>query len=108
MIGNLFSNIRRHTPDDVHVSVKLTTHGSEIIFVVEDGGPGLADYQERSRFLKRFTSQRSSDGGGSGLGLSLVSGVIERYNGTLRLTKSELGGLKVEVRLPSQLLAQES
>ena len=108
LIGNLFSNIRRHTPDDVHVSVKLTTHGSEIIFVVEDGGPGLADYQERSRFLKRFTSQRSSDGGGSGLGLSLVSGVIERYNGTLRLTKSDLGGLKVEVRLPSQLLAQES
>ena len=108
LIGNLFSNIRRHTPDDVPVSVKLTTYGSEIIFVVEDGGPGLADYQERSRFLKRFTSQRSSEGGGSGLGLSLVSGVIERYHGTLHLSKSELGGLRVEVRFPTQLLTQKS
>lgn len=105
LVGNLFSNIRRHTPDDAPVSAQLTSQGSEIFFVIEDGGPGLSDYPDRPRFLKRFTSQRSAEGGGSGLGLSIVSGVIERYHGTLLLSKSELGGLRVEVRFPQQMLA---
>ncbi len=103
LIGNLFSNIRRHTPDDAPVAAQVFKDGEEVVLVIEDGGPGLVEYPERSRLLKRFTSQRSREGGGSGLGLSIVSSVVERYNGKLSLSKSELGGLKVEVRFPKQI-----
>ena len=104
LVGNLFSNIRRHTPEDVPVSIQLTRQESDLLFVVEDGGPGLAEYPERQRFFKRFSSQRSSEGGGSGLGLSIASGVVERYGGLFLLSKSELGGLRVEVRFPVRLV----
>ena len=104
LVGNLFSNIRRHTPEDVPVSIQLTRQESDLLFVVEDGGPGLAEYPERQRFFKRFASQRSSEGGGSGLGLSIASGVVERYGGLFLLSKSELGGLRVEVRFPVRLV----
>lgn len=108
LVGNLFSNIRRHTADDVPVSVRLFRQGSKVVLIVEDGGTGLAEYPERSGLLKRFTAQRSFESGGSGLGLSIVGSVVERYKGAVLFTKSELGGLKVEVRIPLQSVDQSS
>ena len=108
LVGNLFSNIRRHTLDDVPVSVRLFRQGSKVVLIVEDGGTGLVEYPERSGLLKRFTAQRSFESGGSGLGLSIVGSVVERYKGAVLFTKSELGGLKVEVRIPLQSVDQPS
>jgi signal transduction histidine kinase len=99
-IANVFSNIRRHTPENAPVSVHLHQVSYEVLIVIEDGGPGLTEYPEKSRALKRFTSQRSEEGGGSGLGLSIISSVIERHHGALRLSKSDLGGLRLEMKFP--------
>ena len=106
LVGNLFSNIRRHTSDDVPISVRLVRESGKVVLIVEDGGPGLPEYPEKSGLLKRFTAQRSFESGGSGLGLSIVGSVVERYGGVLLMTKSELGGLKVEVKIPVQTLNQ--
>ena len=99
-IANIFSNIRRHTPVTAPVSVSMRKFNGEIVVVVEDGGPGLDEYPGKSRALQRFTSQRSSEGGGSGLGLSIISGVVDRNHGSMRLSKSSLGGLRLELKLP--------
>ena len=99
-ITNIFSNIRRHTPDIAPVSISMRKSRDEVILVVEDGGPGLDEYPEKSRALKRFTSQRSFEGGGSGLGLSIISSVVDRIHGSMRLSKSSLGGLRLELKLP--------
>ncbi len=100
MIGNLFSNIRRHTPVTAPVSISLTRDDKHLIIIVEDGGPGLTEYPEKSRSFKRFSTQRSKEGGGTGLGLSIINGVVERYQGSFTLSRSELGGLKVVITLP--------
>lgn len=39
-------------------------------------------------------------GGGSGLGLAIVAKIVSQHHGTIRLGRSELGGLQVEIRLP--------
>jgi len=101
-VANIFSNIRRHTPEDAAVSVSLLEMSSEAHLVIEDGGPGLAEYPDKARSLKRFTKHRSEEGGGSGLGLSIISGVVDRYDGSLKLSKSYLGGLRIEITLPIQ------
>ena len=100
MVGNVFSNIRRHTPEGAPVSVSLSYHQKEIILSIEDGGPGLDEYSDKSRIVKRFTTQRSKEGGGSGLGLNIITSVVDRYHGSLVLAKSKLGGLRVEIKLP--------
>lgn len=66
--------------------------------IVEDDGPGMSDEQaavavDRGR---RFDSRTP----GSGLGLAIVADIAEIYGGRLRLTRSELGGLRAEVELP--------
>jgi signal transduction histidine kinase len=99
-IANALTNIRVHTDPNAPVRITLKT-GREIRLVVEDGGAGLpeASYGERIQGLKRFDRSRSRESGGSGLGMSIMSAVIERHGGTLALKKSELGGLAIEVQL---------
>ena len=100
MIGNIFSNIRRHTPESAPVALYLASSEKFVNLTIEDGGPGLSEYPEGPRALKRFSAQRSKEGGGSGLGLSIMNSVVERYNGNLTFSKSKLGGVKVEIKLP--------
>ena len=100
MLGNLFSNIRRHTPATAPVSASLSHDEKYITITVEDGGPGLSHYPENSKAFKRFSAERSKDGGGTGLGLSIINGVVESFQGNLDFSQSELGGLKVEITLP--------
>lgn len=99
-IANALTNIRVHTEANVPVRITLKA-GREIRLVVEDGGAGLpaASYGERIQGLKRFDRSRSRESGGSGLGMSIMSAVIERHGGTLALKKSDLGGLAIEVQL---------
>ena len=104
-IVNLFSNIRRHTPAESPVDCKLFIQKTKesqtnIVIEVNDGGPGLEHYPQKTRQLKRFTENRSSANGGSGLGLSIISEIVSRYQGTLQLSPSHLGGLQVKIILP--------
>lgn len=100
-VANAFTNIRLHTPPGSVVQVTVKA-GKEIFIVIEDSGPGLPpeSYGEKIRGLKRFDRSRSRDNGGTGLGMSIMSAVIERHHGSFTLRKSELGGLAIEVHLP--------
>jgi signal transduction histidine kinase len=100
-ITNALANIRIHTLPNVPVRVTLQG-GRDIRLVIEDGGAGLPShsYGEKIQGLKRFDRSRSRESGGSGLGLSIMSAVIERHQGVLTLRKSDLGGLAIEVQLP--------
>jgi signal transduction histidine kinase len=66
---------------------------------VEDDGPGVPE-DDRKAALKRG-GRLDETKPGSGLGLSIVTEIAELYGGELRLSDSELGGLKAELVLPS-------
>ena len=70
--------------------------------IIEDSGHGLPEssYQDDIRSLNRFDKARSRDKGGSGLGMSIMSAVIQKLGGSFSLRKSELGGLAIVVALP--------
>ena len=103
-IQNALTNIRIHTQADTPVQVSLVG-GKHIHLVIEDGGQGLPkeSYGEKVQGLKRFDRSRSRDTGGSGLGMSIMSAVIEWHKGELTLRQSQLGGLAIEVRLTSNV-----
>jgi len=101
-IQNAFTNIMRHTSADAAVTITCTKSGKNALIMIEDGGQGLPEsaYAENIRSLNRFDKSRSRENGGSGLGMSIMTAVIEKLNGSFSLRKSALGGLAVVVSLP--------
>src|SRR5690606_26489789 len=72
-LRNLLDNARRHTRDGTVVHLMLEPLGEgKVRFAVQDQGPGIAPEQVE-RFTERFW--RSSNGDGSGLGLSIVKAI---------------------------------
>ena len=69
---------------------------------IEDNGPGISekDYQKALKPFQRLDSSRNQNIAGSGLGLSISQDIIKTLDGNLNLSKSEMGGLKVEINLP--------
>jgi signal transduction histidine kinase len=48
----------------------------------------------------RFDRSRSRGTGGSGLGMSIISAVMEESGGQVVIGRSELGGLRIEYTFP--------
>lgn len=103
MLANAFGNIRRHTPSDSPVEVSLSSKDGQIHLAIGDGGPGLPTkaYVEGRQHFQRFDKSRSRDTGGSGLGMSIMSGIISEHGGSIELGVSKLGGLLLEITLPA-------
>ena len=102
-IQNALNNVMRHTEPRDAVRITLAKSGKHIELIIEDAGPGLpaGAYREDIRSLNRFDKSRSRENGGSGLGMSIMSAVIEKLDGKFSLRKSELGGLAIVAELPT-------
>jgi len=102
LFGNLFSNIRRHTSSVTPVEVTVSAMDGGWQILVDDGGPGLSEdaYAKGVGHFERFDPSRSRDNGGSGLGMSIMAGIVTRHHGTLKLERSPLGGLRTRIWLP--------
>lgn len=95
--GNVLENAFKWA--DGVVALTAERRGADIVFWVEDDGPGLAP-DERQRALER--GQRFDETTpGTGLGLSIVADIVSAYGGSVDLGESEMGGLKVTITLPS-------
>ena len=101
-IQNALTNIVRHTDSNVEVNISLMSRGKSAELIIEDAGKGLPEsaYRDDIRSLNRFDKSRSRENGGSGLGMSIMSAVIQKLGGRFSLRKSSLGGLAIVVDLP--------
>lgn len=97
MLGNVLENAFVWCRGKVAVS--SNEEGRSVVLVVEDDGPGLSP-EQMSLALQagRRLDERSP---GFGFGLSITSELAELYAGSLTLDRSELGGLRVALRLPA-------
>lgn len=103
LINNSLSNIARHTPDDAPVDVVLTTSTGHATLLVDDGGPGLPPeaYERDARQFQRFDPARSRESGGTGLGMSIMADIVATLHGTLQVSPSPLGGLRLQFDFPT-------
>ena len=72
------------------------------VLQIEDTGPGVPP-QDIERLAEPFYRGRRPTGDGSGLGLSIVTRIVDRYKGSIEfenLTAADQSGLRVVVRLP--------
>ncbi|MER6712622.1 MULTISPECIES: HAMP domain-containing sensor histidine kinase [unclassified Streptomyces] len=96
----LLANALKYAPEDSVVEVRVERVDGGLHIAVRDQGPGLSDV-ERKLALKRGWSRDAS--GGSGIGLSIATKLIESSGGRLRLRSLSQGGLEAVVCLVSAL-----
>ena len=98
-IINLINNAKAFGDE---ILINLNQHNKEIKITIEDNGPGIPkkDYEKALKPFQRLDSSRNQNIAGSGLGLSISQEIINSIGGNIKLSKSNLGGLKVIVVLP--------
>ncbi len=96
IFGNLLENAGKWARS--RILVRLVPGDRTATLTIEDDGIGVPE-TDRGRILHqgvRLDPTRA----GSGLGLTIVDDIVERYRGNLDLATSSLGGLLVRVTLP--------
>lgn len=114
VLTNLLGNVTRHTPEGSPVEIAVgtvqhpsggagTAGGPTVVVEVRDHGPGVAQADAEKVFQRfyRADTSRNRETGGSGLGLSIVSAIIARHGGTVRMDQTPGGGATVHIELPA-------
>jgi two-component system OmpR family sensor kinase len=103
VVGNLVGNAARHTPAGTPIEVAVGTEGTLAVLEVRDHGPGLPPehaVKVFERFYRVDASRARSQGGGSGLGLSIVTAVVTAHGGRVGVAPTPGGGATFRVELP--------
>ena len=99
-ITNLLNNACSYGDD---IRVALEKKKDVIDISIEDNGPGIdkTDYDKAIKPFIRLDSSRNQNIPGSGLGLSISQDITSNHGGKLIMSKSNLGGLKVQLKFSS-------
>ncbi|WP_421724219.1 ATP-binding protein [Bauldia sp.] len=104
ILGNLVDNACKWARSSVTVTATYEApdgdgNGGSLTLCIDDDGPGLTAAQrtEATRRGRRLDETKP----GSGLGLSIVTDLVQLYDGTFRLEQAPSGGLRAEVSLPA-------
>jgi signal transduction histidine kinase len=96
VLMNLAINALDATPVGGRVNIEARAEGGEVLFLVDDSGPGIAP-DARDRLFEPFFTTKPA---GSGLGLAIVHAIVSQHGGSIEVDSSPLGGARFAVRLP--------
>lgn len=99
VLTNLVFNALRFSPVNSEIRVHLEPRQYLIFCTISDQGPGIPKSELSRIFDYLYQGSNSQQSDGTGLGLYLVKGLIERAGGSVRAYNHEKGGAVFEIRL---------
>jgi signal transduction histidine kinase/CheY-like chemotaxis protein len=100
-VRDVFSNLILNAADALTgggaITLEVRADGGDAVIVVRDDGVGMSS-EVRGRVFEPFFTTKGT--GGSGLGLSVVYGIVTRARGTIELTSEPGAGARFELRFP--------
>jgi len=95
MLGNVMDNAAKWAKH--RVVVTAWREADRLNIRVDDDGPGFSDTQSIVRLHVRGDEQVP----GHGVGLAVVNDLVASHEGQLHLTRSDLGGARLDIMLPA-------
>ena len=98
VLTNLIFNAVDAMPAGGLVTIGTTPLADGVALTVTDTGIGMTD-SERERCLEPFFTTKGE--GGTGLGLAVVYGIIQRHGGTIEIASQKGAGTTFAIHLPA-------
>lgn len=102
VLGNLIDNAleatRQQAGPDGRVRLSMTDLGEELIFEVDDQGPGVPE-EAQQRIFERGVSTKGDE---HGIGLHLVQQFLNRWGGSVTVENLAEGGSRFTLYLPKR------
>ncbi len=98
---NILSNASHYAKKKINIS-NVNSVDKKLV-IIEDDGPGIPEKKrmEVFRAFYRVDESRFSKDGKTGLGLTIAKSIINGHGGDIILKRSDIGGLRVEISLPT-------
>lgn len=99
VLQNLIGNAIKYAGG---AEVSLVRGDGELLILVRDQGPGIAESQLEEVFkpFVRLDEARNTESGSVGLGLAIARTLVHQHGGELSLHNREEGGLEARISLP--------
>ncbi|HVZ96467.1 MAG TPA: HAMP domain-containing sensor histidine kinase, partial [Chitinophagaceae bacterium] len=98
LFTNLLQNAAQAIPEEREglIEIESKLNGSRVVVSVRDNGAGIPDQMRQKIFIPNFTTKTS----GTGLGLAMCKGIIEKLNGRIWFETKEGAWTVFYVELP--------
>jgi two-component system CitB family sensor kinase/CitB family two-component system sensor histidine kinase CitS len=101
VLGNLIQNaidaVKENRDGERKVSIFFTDIGEDLVFEIEDSGPGVPEEIEANIFEQGFSTKEGSH---RGIGLALTKQVLSEIGGDIFLEEGELAGACFVITIP--------
>jgi two-component system cell cycle sensor histidine kinase/response regulator CckA len=98
ILVNFCVNARDAMEGRGRLGIRTARENGSVLLEVRDSGPGIPDTVRSRIFEPFFTTKRER---GTGLGLSVVYGLVKNYGGSVHAANAHDGGARFTVRLPA-------
>lgn len=100
VLSNLVANAFKVAKHGGRITLRVEAQARELVFVIEDDGPGIAE-EERKHLFERYWRGKRTEYRGTGLGLAIAHGIVSAHGGRIWV-ESELGrGTAFRFTLPA-------
>jgi signal transduction histidine kinase len=98
MLMNFIFNSVDAMPQGGTILIKTRVNDGKVVIIVTDSGVGM-DSEERARCLEPFYTTKGEQG--TGLGLAVVYGIVQRHNGVIEIASEKGQGTTISVTFPA-------
>jgi two-component system sensor histidine kinase KdpD len=97
---NLIENAVKYTPAGTPITISARRAPGEVEFAVHDEGPGIPLHQQSRLFEKFYRASTATAAPGSGIGLTIVKGLVEAHGGHVSVESEPERGTTFRFTLP--------
>ncbi|MGB7339975.1 MAG: ATP-binding protein [Phototrophicaceae bacterium] len=97
---NLLDNAAKYSPEDMPILIDAFADDLGVHLTVADSGVGIPENEISKIFGKFYRASTSKRAGGSGLGLSIVQGIVDLHHATITVHNRLEGGTIFSLTIP--------
>lgn len=105
VLNNIYDNAKKYNhKDEVEITTHISSRSDLVEIIITDNGPGIDESMIDKIFSKFYRADvsRSKQIGGSGLGLSIASEIVQAHGGEISAKNTD-SGLEIKITLKGEL-----